>query len=416
MIMKTNFPILRQIFFAAAPLVLLAGCSDKDAPAPIGVAGVEVSKTTLELALDGTERLTAAVTPDNAADKTLTWSSSDEAVATVNSEGVITAVRAGHATITAAAGGKTGSCAVTVNPDIYTAAMEFLDSELNFIVRKNGEVLYTRPESVSPGFSFFVSGGDVYTTGYENNGNCDVATVWKNDKVLYTLTDGKQNAYASSVFVSGGAVYTAGVEYIGFCGVAKVWKDGTVLHALTDGTQDAEANSVFVSDGVVYTAGYEDNENGLYIAKVWKDDTELHALTDGTQNAEASSFFVSGSDVYTAGRESSENGKPVAKVWKNDKELYTLSDGTQNTYVGSVCVWDGDVYVTVDGIVWKNGTALYSAPESYFGLVSVWDGDVYAAGESRNEPFFKVWKNGAELYSFPVGPVIKLFVYTGPER
>ena len=103
-------------------------------------------------------------------------------------------------------------------------------------------------------------------------------------------------------------------------------------------------------------------------------------------------------------------------MWKNDKELYTLSDGTQNTYVGSVCVWDGDVYVTVDGIVWKNGTALYSAPESYFGLVSVWDGDVYAAGESRNEPFFKVWKNGAELYSFPVGPVIKLFVYTGPER
>ena len=323
--MKTCNSIFRQIFFAAVPLVLLAGCSDKDDPAPIGVAGVEVNRPTLELALDGTERLTATVTPDNAADKALTWTSSDEAVATVSAEGVVTAVRAGHATITAAAGGKTGTCAVTVNPDIYTAAMEFLDSELNFIVRKNGEVLYTRPESVSPGLSFFVSGGDVYTTGYENNGNYDVATVWKN---------------------------------------------GTVLHSLTDGTQDADASSVFVSGG----------------------------------------------DVYTAGRESSENGKPVAKVWKNDKELYTLSDGTQNTYVGSVCVWDGDVDVTVDGIVWKNGTALYSAPESYFGLVSVWDGDVYAAGESRNEPFFKVWKNGAELYSFPVGPVIKLFVYTGPER
>ena len=79
MIMKINFPILRQILFAAAPLVLLAGCSDKDDPAPIGVAGVEMSQPTLELALDGTERLTAAVTPDNAADKTLTWSSSDEA-------------------------------------------------------------------------------------------------------------------------------------------------------------------------------------------------------------------------------------------------------------------------------------------------------------------------------------------------
>ena len=54
MIMKTNFPILRQILFAAIPPVLLAGCSDKDDPAPIGVAGVEVSQPTLELALDGT--------------------------------------------------------------------------------------------------------------------------------------------------------------------------------------------------------------------------------------------------------------------------------------------------------------------------------------------------------------------------
>ena len=88
MIMKTNFPILRQILFAAAPLVLLAGCSDKDDPAPIGVAGVGMSKTTLELALDGTEQLTATVTLDNAADKALTWSSSDEAVAMVSSEGV----------------------------------------------------------------------------------------------------------------------------------------------------------------------------------------------------------------------------------------------------------------------------------------------------------------------------------------
>ena len=188
MIMKTNFPILRQILFAAAPLVLLAGCSDKDDSAPIGVAGVEMSKPTLELSLDGTERLTAAVTPDNAADKTLTWSSSDEAVAAVSSEGVITAVRAGHATITAAAGGKTGTCAVTVNPDIYVA-------------------------------------------GTDNN----AAVVWKNGRTLYTLTDGKRYAGAYSVFVSDGVVYTAGVEYNGTKDVAKVWRNGTVLHSLTDG-------------------------------------------------------------------------------------------------------------------------------------------------------------------------------------
>ncbi len=200
MIMKINFPILRQILFAAAPLVLLAGCSDKDDPAPIGVAGVEMSQPTLELALDGTERLTAAVTPDNAADKTLTWSSSDEAVATVSSEGVITAVRAGHTTITAAAGGKTGTCALTVNPDIYVAGYE------------------------------------------QKENNPDVAVVWKNGKKLYSLTDGKRYAEAWSVFVSDGVVYTAGEEGSeNGKDVAKVWKNGTVLHALTDGTRNAYA-------------------------------------------------------------------------------------------------------------------------------------------------------------------------------
>ena len=361
--MKTCNSIFRQIFFAAVPLVLLAGCSDKDDPAPIGVAGVEVNRPTLELALDGTERLTATVTPDNAADKALTWTSSDEAVATVSAEGVVTAVRAGHATITAAAGGKTGTCAVTVNPDIYTAAMEFLDSELNFIVRKNGEVLYTRPESVSPGLSFFVSGGDVYTTGYENNGNYDVATVWKNGTVLHTLTDGTEHAYASSVFVSGGVVYTAGVEYIGFRGVAKVWKDGTVLHALTDGTQDAYASSVFVSDGVVYTAGCEENENGKSVAKVWRNGTVLHSLTDGTQDADASSVFVSGGDVYTAGRR-------VQRKWQAGRQSVEERQGALHPErrnaeylcrvglrLGRRCVCDGGRYRVEerDGALFRSG-------------------------------------------------------------
>ena len=59
--------------------------------------------------------LVATVTPDNATDKTVTWSTSDAAVATVNESGVVTAVAAGTATITAKAGEKTATCVVTVN-------------------------------------------------------------------------------------------------------------------------------------------------------------------------------------------------------------------------------------------------------------------------------------------------------------
>ena len=89
----------------------------KDSGGPtIPVESVTLNKDTLELEEGKTETLTATVLPENASSKTLTWSSSDEAVATV-SKGLVTAVAAGTATITASANdgsGKSDSCVVTI--------------------------------------------------------------------------------------------------------------------------------------------------------------------------------------------------------------------------------------------------------------------------------------------------------------
>ena len=62
-----------------------------------------------------TVQLTATVTPSNATDKEITWSSSKQSVATVSTTGLVSAVAEGVSTITAAAGGKTGSCTITVS-------------------------------------------------------------------------------------------------------------------------------------------------------------------------------------------------------------------------------------------------------------------------------------------------------------
>ena len=63
--------------------------------------GITLSPSTLSLALGETEALTATVTPADAANKSVGWSSSDTAVATVDSNGTVTAVGYGNATITA---------------------------------------------------------------------------------------------------------------------------------------------------------------------------------------------------------------------------------------------------------------------------------------------------------------------------
>jgi transglutaminase/protease-like cytokinesis protein 3 len=79
----------------------------------IAVESVELDKTELELTEGESQTLVATVKPDDATDKTVEWSTSDAEVATVEA-GVVTAVKEGTATITAKAGDKTATCAVTV--------------------------------------------------------------------------------------------------------------------------------------------------------------------------------------------------------------------------------------------------------------------------------------------------------------
>ena len=82
---------------------------------PVQVTDVELDITQKALNVGDTFTLTATVKPNNATDKSVTWSSSNTSVATVDENGVVTAVSEGTATITAtASNGVEASCTVTV--------------------------------------------------------------------------------------------------------------------------------------------------------------------------------------------------------------------------------------------------------------------------------------------------------------
>jgi len=78
---------------------------------------IEVTSITIDetatITVGETKTLIATVLPENATDKTVTWTSADETIATV-SGGVVTGVKTGSVTITASADGKSDSCSVTV--------------------------------------------------------------------------------------------------------------------------------------------------------------------------------------------------------------------------------------------------------------------------------------------------------------
>lgn len=95
-------------------------CTVTVTPKIIAVTGITLNKTETELEIGETETLTATLTPDNATDKTVTWTVAPAGVVSVEN-GIVTALKDGTATITATANGKSANCSVTVNAPITNA-------------------------------------------------------------------------------------------------------------------------------------------------------------------------------------------------------------------------------------------------------------------------------------------------------
>lgn len=111
-----------------------ADCTVTVTAKPVHVTGIELDKTAITLEIDETQTLTATLTPDNATDKTVTWTVAPSGVVSVEN-GVITALKDGTATVTATANGKSANCTVTVNAPLTNAdVMKYLN-DMNFIKR-----------------------------------------------------------------------------------------------------------------------------------------------------------------------------------------------------------------------------------------------------------------------------------------
>ena len=111
--MKHLFKILVLSSIAG---VLCVSCKKEPVtPDVVHVSSVAVSPTSLSMVEGEMKSLTATVSPENAANRNVSWSSSDAAVASVD-KGTVTALKAGAAIITARTedGGKTAVCSVTV--------------------------------------------------------------------------------------------------------------------------------------------------------------------------------------------------------------------------------------------------------------------------------------------------------------
>lgn len=276
----------------------------------VAVTGVTLSQASLALDLNGTktDTLTATISPDTATDKTVSWKSSDEAVATVDSDGKVTAVKEGTTTITVTTndGNFTDECAVTVTDSTsttteYTITLVSSDSDKG--------TLDTGSVTTVDGKITKAMLDDVVKTGVGNYEFDD----W------YTTTDYDTKIDYDTVYKEDTKIYANWIE-----------KSTTpVTHTVTWYVDGTEESNETVNDGTsltlkTYTAQTGKTFDGWFKTKDYSDTklTEDQTITADTDFYGRWVDNATTPSIYTITLISSDNGAIDTKT------LTTEDDGT----------------------------------------------------------------------------------------
>ena len=139
--MKAKLSLCLGLFVSTSLPLLNIACSEESALETISVSSISLNKTSITLTIGDTISLIATILPDNATDKTITWSSSNANVATVDN-GKVKGITVGIATITAVSGNVKAECSVTVNP-VEVTSIALNNDKLSLIIGNSYQLTAT---------------------------------------------------------------------------------------------------------------------------------------------------------------------------------------------------------------------------------------------------------------------------------
>jgi uncharacterized protein YjdB/endonuclease I len=323
--------------------------------AAVAVTSVTLSPTTLALKVGQTSTLTATISPTNATNKAVTWSSSNTAIATV-ANGVVTAVAAGSATITVTTsdGGHTATCTVTVTnvttvlsisasnaPDLPFGSLTYNPaSSSSYVVmaywNNVAPTNVTNASTISyPNMSLLISNNKVLglfslTVSYTDSNSVTVTT---------TVNVRVTNVGASM----GGQTTTTVTKTIANVATANSWVNGT---AYTPWSLDANITISSVSGG--NNAKYYSSNSSW---RIYQTDSGTLTVT-GASGVTLSSITV----TFTAGSSGTLGSLTSGTA--------TAVSGSSVTYfVGSSSGGKGNIQITAISVTYTIGASLFTYGE-----------------------------------------------------
>jgi len=315
--MKNALKLFGIIALAAVIGFSMACSGGDDGISTVSVTGVKLNKNNLSLNVGGTATLTATVTPANATNKDVTWSTSDASKVTV-SNGKVTAVSAGSVTIIAATadGGKTDICSVTVTGNgtktLVSIAVTTPPNITQYILGE--EKLKTEGMVVTATYNDGTTQTvtDYTISGYNKNqkGNQTITVTYQGKTATFTINvidSAKQTVATPTASPSGGMVASGTMVTLSTTtSDAEIWytinggtpsKNGWGSYKYTSPfyvTPPLTVNAIAVKDGM--------NDSGILeavytVTPIIKAEIEINAPTNGgfpatSISGEADNFYA----------------------------------------------------------------------------------------------------------------------------
>ncbi len=329
---------------------------------PAGV--VEATKVTINvsdmtLLVGQSDKLTATVEPDNTTYPDIAWSSDNEAIATVDADGNVTAVSVGVANITAACGSVSATCKVTVNP-VPASAVTINVSDITLLVGQS----------------------DKLTANVEPANTTYPEIVWRSDNEAVATVDAEGNVTAISVGVANITATCGSVS-----ATCKVTVNPVPASGVTINVSDI---TLLVGQSDQLTANVEP-ANTTYPEIAWSSDNEAVATVDANGVVTAIAKGVA-TITATCGSVSATCTVTVNSRPETPRELLRKGNGSSCTFIAMMGLSDPELsaqgynfvfgYMDAQAIskVIANTTArychtnaaVYNNPQNDFWVIAYW--------------------------------------------